>query len=47
MPTGIEEAGLVLAVFPIIVGLIDEYRQGLGMTIRDLSTGQDSVRANI
>lgn len=29
MVTGIEVAGLVLAVFPIVVNAIDEYRQGL------------------
>ena len=30
MPTGVEEAGLVMAAFPLIVCLIDEYREGLG-----------------
>jgi hypothetical protein len=31
MPTGVEEAGLVMAAFPLVVNLIDEYRQGLGI----------------
>ena len=28
--SGIEIAGLVLAAFPIVVCLIDEYKEGLG-----------------
>lgn len=31
MPTGFEEAGLALAIFPLLVSVIEQYRQGLGM----------------
>lgn len=35
MPSGVEEAGLVMAAFPLLISLIDEYRQGLGMLINN------------
>ncbi|KAH0536241.1 hypothetical protein FGG08_006863 [Glutinoglossum americanum] len=34
MPTGVEEAGLVIATFPLLVCLIDDYHQGLDVISR-------------